>query len=103
MSEALFLDLGYALDNVNLPFGDFTSHLINARSSYAFSNKWLTSTTIQYSSLDSFVNFRFRLNYIYRPGDDIFFIYNEGRNTADLEANLVGRSVMLKWTYSLDF
>ncbi len=86
-----------------MPFGDFTSQVTNARANYAFSNQWLTSTTVQYSSLDDFVNFRFRLNYIYRPGDDIFFIYNEGRNVDERESGLVGRSIMLKWTYSFDF
>ena len=49
------------------------------------------------------MNFRFRINYIYRPGDDLFFIYNEGRNVDELESGLLGRSIMLKWTYSFDF
>jgi len=103
VSEALSFDVGYVLDEVNLPQGDLTSQVLNTRANYSFSNKWLTSATIQYSSLDDFVNFRFRLNYIYRPGDDIFFIYNEGRNIGDLESGLVGRSILLKWTRSFDF
>ncbi|MDA2933243.1 carbohydrate binding family 9 domain-containing protein [Acidobacteria bacterium AH-259-D05] len=104
LSEAFSVDLVYTLNDVDLPFGDFTSQVVNVRANYAFSNKWLTSTTVQYSNLDSFVNYRFRLNYIYRPGDDIFLIYNEGRNTDDLRGEgLLGRSIMLKWTYSFDF
>ncbi len=103
VSEALSFDLSYALNDVDLPQGDFTSQVINTRANYSFSNKWLTSYTVQYSNLDDFLNFRFRLNYIYRPGDDIFFIYNEGRNVDELESGLVGRSFMVKWTYSFDF
>jgi hypothetical protein len=103
LSEALSFDVSYVLDEVDLPQGDFTSQVINTRANYSFSNKWLTSYTVQYSNLDDFVNFRFRLNYIYRPGDDIFFIYNEGRNVDELESGLVGRSFMLKWTRSFDF
>ncbi len=102
VSEALSFDVDYALEEVDLPFGDFTSQVINTRANYAFSRQWLTSSTVQYSSLDDFVNFRFRLNYIYRPGDDIFLIYNEGRNVDELQSGLVGRSLLLKWTYSLD-
>jgi hypothetical protein len=49
------------------------------------------------------MNFRFRLDYIYRPGDDIFVIYNEGRHVDELNSGLVGRSIMLKWTRSFDF
>ena len=103
VSEALSFDVIYALDDVDLPQGAFTSHVINTRANYSFSNQWLTSYTVQYSSLDDFMNFRFRLNYIYRPGDDIFFIYNEGRNVDELESGLLGRSIMLKWTRSFDF
>ena len=104
VSEAFSVDFIYALNRVDLPFGEFTSHVINTRANYAFSNKWLTSTTVQYSNLDSFVNFRFRLNYIYRPGDDVFLIYNEGRNTNEMDPDaLLGRSLMVKWTYSFDF
>ena len=103
VSEALSFDVNYALDDVDIPQGAFTSQVINTRANYSFSNKWLTSYTVQYSSLDDFVNFRFRINYIYRPGDDIFIIYNEGRNVDELESGLLGRSIMLKWTYSFDF
>ena len=103
VSEALSFDVDYVLEEVDMPYGDFNSQVINTRANYSFSNKWLTSYTIQYSKLDDFMNFRFRINYIYRPGDDIFFIYNEGRNVDELESGLVGRSFMLKWTRSFDF
>ena len=103
LTDSFSVDLIYALDDVDLPQGAFTSHVLNTRFNYAFSNKWLTSATVQYSNLDDFVNFRFRLNYIFRPGDDLFFIYNEGRNLDDLRQGLVGRSFLVKWTYSFDF
>ena len=103
VNDALSLSVGYLLDDVNLPWGDFTSHVINKRVSYAFSNRWLTSATVQYSNLRSLMNFRFRLNYIYRSGDDLFVIYNEGRDVEDFREGLLGRSFMVKWTHSIDF
>lgn len=105
LSDALSVEVGYALDDVKLPFGRFTSHVLNTRFNYAFSNRWLTSTTVQYSNLDQLLNFRFRLNFIHRPGDDFFLIYNEGRNTSvdELRRGLLGRALMLKFTRSLDF
>jgi hypothetical protein len=103
LSEALSLNVGYALDNVNLRWGNFTSHVINNRINYAFSNRWLTSATIQYSNLRSLVNYRLRLNYIHRPGDDLFVIYNEGRNVGEVGEAFLGRSIMVKYTYSFDF
>ena len=83
--------------------GQLTSHVINNRINYAFSKRWLTSTTIQYSNLQKLVNYRFRLNYIHRPGDDLFIIYNEGRNVADIGDGFLGRSIVVKYTYSFDF
>ena len=106
INESLSVDFDYALEEVDLPWGDFTSNVVNARVNYAFSNRWLTSTTVQRSSLNSLVNYRFRLNYIYRPGDDLFFIYNEGRNIdldRPFENTLLGRSLLMKFTHSLDF
>jgi hypothetical protein len=103
VNDTLSLNVGYTFDDVSLPWGAFTSHVINNRINYAFSNRWLTSGTIQYSNLRQLVNYRFRLNYIYRPGDDLFIIYNEGRNVADFAEGFLGRSIMVKWTYSSDF
>ena len=103
LNDTLSLNVGYALDAVKMPWGDFTSHVINNRINYAFSNRWLTSATIQYSNLRKLVNYRFRLDYIHRPGDDLFIIYNEGRNVAEHGEGFLGRSIMVKWTYSFDF
>ena len=106
LSDALSVDLSYALDEVDMPWGDFSSKVVNTRINYAFSNRWLTSATVQHSNLDQLVNFRFRLNYIYRPGDDLFLIYNDGRiiNLDDPHENaLLGRSLILKFTHSIAF
>ncbi|MCZ6751057.1 MAG: DUF5916 domain-containing protein [Acidobacteria bacterium] len=92
--------------------GTFTDHVVNARVNYNFNNKWLTSTIIQYNSTDSFWGFNFRLNYIFRPGDDLFLVYNEGRRAVfDDEGHRItgvfdgrkDRSLQLKLTYSFDY
>jgi hypothetical protein len=87
-----------------LPQGEFTSHLINSQLNYSFNNRWLTSTTVQYNSLARLSAVNFRLNYIYRPGDDFFLIYNESRTLADgTIAGAWNRSVIAKITHSWDF
>jgi hypothetical protein len=94
----------YQVTRVSLPLGRFTSHLINSQVNYAYSNRWLTATTVQYNSLARLVAVNFRLNYIYRPGDDFFLIYNESRNLAD--GPILGqwnRSIIAKITHSWDF
>ena len=83
--------------------GRFTDHVINSRVNYNFNNQWLTSSSIQYNNTDSFVGFNFRLNYIYRPGDDFFFIYNEGRRIDGPLDGQLDRTVQAKFTYSFDY
>jgi uncharacterized protein DUF5916/cellulose/xylan binding protein with CBM9 domain len=84
----------------------FTDHLVNARVNYNFNNQWLTSTIIQYNNADHFWGLNMRLNYIFRPGDDFFLIYNEGRRFKDAAGVPYGpneRTIQAKMTYSFDF
>ena len=73
---------------------------------------WLTSTTVQYNNADSLWGFNARLNYIFRPGDDLFVVYNEGRRAIfDHEGRQIAgvfdgrkdRSLQIKLTYSFDY
>ena len=120
LSEQLSVETRYELSDAAFPQGEFIDHTIDTRVNYNFNNQWLTSTTIQYNSVDSsgsaiqhlnsnsFWGVNFRLNYIFRPGDDFFLIYNEGRRDQDLRLGPAfdlrkDRSLQLKLTYSLDF
>ena len=104
----------YTDDQGNVPQrnGAFTDHVLNTRINYNFNNQWLTSTILQYNNADSFWGFNFRLNYIFRPGDDLFLVYNEGRRALfDLDGHPItgvfdgrkDRSLQLKLTYSFDY
>ncbi|MBI4443956.1 MAG: carbohydrate binding family 9 domain-containing protein [Acidobacteria bacterium] len=81
----------------------FTDHIVNTRVNYNFNNRWLTSATIQYNNADSFLGVNFRLNYIFRPGDDFFLIYNEGRRVSGSLDGQKDRTLQAKLTYSFDF
>ena len=103
-SPNLSLSPSYQFTRVSLPQGRFKSHLINSQVNYAFTNRWLTSTTVQYNSLGLLAAVNFRLNYIYRPGDDFFLIYNESRTLADgAIPGQWNRSLIAKVTHSWDF
>ena len=47
----LSLELGYSINNVSLPHGDFSSRVVNTTVNYNFSTKLLTSTTIQHNNI----------------------------------------------------
>jgi hypothetical protein len=103
-SANLSVGPAYQVNWVSLPQGKFTSQLINSQVNYAFNNRWLTATTVQYNGLARLSAVNFRLNYIYRPGDDFFLIYNEARTSAN--GSVSGpwnRSIIAKITHSWDF
>ncbi len=77
-------------------------HQMNNTFNFAFNRKWLTSTQLQYNSSNDVLGVNFRLNYIYRPGDDLFFVYTEFRDRTDPITDL-DRQIVLKFTHSFDF
>jgi hypothetical protein len=81
----------------------FTDHLITTRLNYNLNNQWLTSTIIQYNNEDDLLGLQLRLNYIFRPGDDFFLIYNDGRQTDGPRDGEKDRTIQAKLTYSFDF
>jgi len=102
-NEHLSLGADYKINDIDLPGGSFTDHTINSRINYSFNNRWLASTTIQYDRGTSFIGYNFRLNYIYRPGDDFFLIYNETRRFGGAQDGQKDRALATKLTYSFDF
>ncbi len=97
------VEASYEYNDVTLPQGAFTTHVVNGRMSVNLSNKWLTTTLAQYDSASSRHVLFFRLNYIFRPGDNVFFVFNQTTQPATLGAAQRDRAVMLKWTYAFDF
>ncbi|MBI2818239.1 MAG: carbohydrate binding family 9 domain-containing protein [Acidobacteria bacterium] len=113
VTEQFSFQLKYQLNKVSFPSPmcvdrtvarcGFTDHNVNTRINYNFNNQWLTSTIVQFSNGDHFLGFNFRLNYIFRPGDDFFLIYNDGRRMGGLLDGQKDRTVQAKLTYSFDF
>ena len=97
------VEASYEYNDVALPQGAFTTHVVNGRMNFNLSNKWLTTTLAQYDSASSRRVLFFRLNYIFRPGDNLFFVFNETTQPTRLAGDDRDRAVMLKWTYAFDF
>ncbi|MGH9786889.1 MAG: DUF5916 domain-containing protein, partial [Terriglobia bacterium] len=113
ISEQISVETDYEYNSASLPdrfcpgraAGEcgFTDHNVNTRFNYNINNQWLTSTILQYNNSDNFFGFNFRLNYIFRPGDDFFLIYNEGRRLGGPFDGQKDRTLQTKLTYSFDF
>lgn len=96
-SDHFLSEVDYEVEKVSLPGGDFTSHLVNGRFHWNWSNQWLTSTTVQYSNLDDLWGINVRLNYIYRTGDDLFVIFNNIRSPEN-----DAWSLLVKFTHTFE-
>jgi Domain of unknown function (DUF5916)/Carbohydrate family 9 binding domain-like len=97
------VEASYEYNDVTLPQGAFTTHVVNGRMNFNPSNKWLTTTIAQYDSASSRRVLFFRLNYIFRPGDNLFFVFNQTTQPGARGPVQRDRAVMVKMTYALDF
>jgi hypothetical protein len=100
---ALSVEAAYEFGDVKLKEGAFTTHVLNARLNLNLTNKWLTTTLLQYDSASGRHVLFFRLNYIYRPGDDVFVVFNRSTPGTARPDDLPDRTLMVKWTRSFDF
>lgn len=100
-SSLVSVETSYEVNDVTLREGAFTTHVVNARVNVNPSNRWLTTTLVQYDSASHRQVVFARANYIYRPGDDVFVIVN--RTTERGSGRPAEYTVQLKMTYSLDF
>jgi len=81
VTNALSFEPTYSLNRVRLPQGDFTTHLLGSRVTHTFTPLLFVSALIQYSSGARAVSTNARLRWEYRPGSELFVVYNESRDT----------------------
>lgn len=95
----LQLKTSYTYSWARLPNGAFDAHLVGLRVGYAFTTRLSFNSLMQYNTLARDVSVNARLNYIFRPGSDIFLVFNEGRGSIESPWDLRERGVRLKLTY----
>jgi len=100
-TPSLIVDLDYDFEDIRLPQKQFYSHIVNLGINYSLSTRLITSTVLQYNNLEKIKGVNFRLNYIYRPGDDLFIVFRDIRN--QLNPEFSDRAILVKFTRSFDF
>jgi hypothetical protein len=93
------LSLGLNQNRVELPSGDFTSSLVSVRGTYSFSTRLSANLLVQYNSLDEYFSSNLRINFIHRPGSDLFLVFTEERGVDDDIWKLSDRASVVKLTY----
>ncbi len=81
VTKLLSVEPTLALNDVHLAEGAFTSTVFGARITRTVSPMAFASALIQYNSAASSLSANVRLRWEYRPGSELFLVYNEDRDT----------------------
>lgn len=99
-SRFLRSDTTWAFNDIELPGGGFTANIIRQRIALSFSPTLFTNTYIQYNDAAELLSLNLRFNWIYRPGSDIFLVFNQNWNAPGLgDLSSQDQAVILKLTY----
>jgi hypothetical protein len=96
-------ELQYNRNDVDMPWGKFVVNLSTLRIDYTFSPRMTVRSLTQYNTLTHDISNNVRFNFIYRPGSDIYIVYNDQSQTG-LPADVFGRKdrqLVVKATYLL--
>ncbi|MBM3819597.1 MAG: carbohydrate binding family 9 domain-containing protein [Acidimicrobiia bacterium] len=97
ISARLSLDPTYSLNRVDLAQGAFTTHLLGSRITWSATPMMFTSALIQYNSSTQSLSANVRLRWEYRPGSELFVVFNEDRDTrARRFPDLANRAFIVK-------
>ena len=87
----------YSVNWVDLAEDEFTIHLLGSRVTYTMTARMFVSALLQYNSGNDSLSTNARLRWEYRPGSELFIVYNEQRDTLTPRfPDLVNRALILK-------
>ena len=97
VTSQLSLEPIYVSTWADLPVGASTIHLTGSRVTYTMTPAMFVSALVQYNTGVHAVSTNVRLRWEYRPGSELFVVYNEQRDTlAPSFPGLVNRALVVK-------
>ena len=81
ISPQLAIEPSVSVNRVTLPVGSFTTNLVSSRLTYTLTPKMFVSGLVQYNSSRHSVAANVRFRWEYRPGSELFIVYNDTRDT----------------------
>ena len=95
----LGVGLTYTYSDADMPNGAFVAQIARLRLSYAFTTRLSANALLQWNSLDRELSANVRVNFIHRPGSDLFIVLNEERGSDTSAWAPHARGVRVKLTY----
>ncbi len=107
VSSSLNLNIDYQYNNIRFTDRNqqFIAHIGRFKVLYMLSTTFTASAFIQYNSAVNAISSNIRLRYNPREGNDLYIVFNEGRNT-NLEREtprlpaISNRNILIKYTYT---
>jgi hypothetical protein len=81
LTPQLSVEPSFSINWVDLVEGSFTTTLVGSRVTYAMTTRMFASALLQYNSGNNVVAANVRLRWEYRPGSELFVVFNEERDT----------------------
>src|SRR5439155_10314615 len=81
LSSQFSIEPSVSVNWVDLPQGSFTAKLFGSRATFTMTPLMFASALVQFNSSTNTVSANLRLRWEYRPGSELFLVYNEERDT----------------------
>jgi hypothetical protein len=99
LSPRFSLEPSVSINWIDLPTGAFTTTLAGSRVTYTMTPLMFASALVQYNSSTNRASTNLRLRWEYRPGSELFVVYNDEHDTfLQRFPNLQNRAFIVKVT-----
>ena len=89
-------------NKVNLPGGNFTTHLLRARLTYSFTPKMYIQSLLQYNNQSDQWSMNWRFIWQQSAGTGLYLVYNQAQDYDGIPIEKSTKSFVLKYSYLFD-
>jgi hypothetical protein len=103
--ETFSTELSYSRNDVDLPWGAFTTNLIRTRLSYSFNPRTFVQGLVQYNNRADLWSVNFRFGWLQAANTGLFVVYTDTRGLYDLfptRPERTDRSLIIKFSRMFD-
>jgi hypothetical protein len=103
--EALSTELSYSRNDVDLPWGDFSTNLVRTRISYSFNPRTFVQGLLQYNDRADLWSMNLRFGWLQAANTGLFIVYTDTHGLYDLfpeRPERTDRSLIVKFSRMFD-
>jgi hypothetical protein len=103
--ETLSTELSYSRNDVDLPWGEFTTNLVRTRLSYSFNPRTFVQGLVQYNDRADLWSMNFRFGWLQAANTGLFIVYTDTHGLYDLfptRPQRTDRSLIVKFSRMFD-